>query len=483
MRILLPALVAVLVGMALLLPEFFPGSGRAPVDITIAETGSEATGKGMINITYSGIDKEGRPFSIYADSVDAAPARADLLLLTRPRAQILLKDGAELTLAAGSGAYDRARESVDLREQVTLRRGTDLVIRTSQARVELAAGEAFGDQLVDGEASFGALAGKGFHIADSGETSLASRSDWLPYRRQLESDFTPRARSASHPARSGASAAMIRTRMQSLVIAMALLGIALSPVYTATAAESGSDNRQRPGAILIDAAKGIEWIRTARLVIARGDARAKRDDQEVRAEVLTAHYRERHDGTIDVWRIDADGKVRYTSESESAFGERATYDVDKQVMTMSGGKQLGVTASASRITAEKELEYETRTLIARGNAVAVDGDRTVYGEVISVRLREQVEKGQSRLQQLEAEGNVRVITPEEDIRADRGAYNVESGVATLDGSVKIVKGTHELNGCRGETNLKTGVSRITACPGQSNGRVRGIILPESLKNQ
>lgn len=277
---------------------------------------------------------------------------------------------------------------------------------------------------------------------------------------------------------------MTRTRMQSLVIAMALLGVALSPAYAATAAEIGSDNRQVPGAILIDAAKGIEWVRTARLVIARGDARAKRDDQEVRAEVLTAHYRERPDGAIDVWRIDADGKVRYTSASENAFGERATYDVDKQVMTISGGEQVGVTASTSRITAEKELEYDTktRTLIARGNAVAVDGDRTVYGEVISVHLREQVEEGQSRLQQLEAEGNVRVITPEEDIRADRGTYNVESGVATLDGSVKIVKGTNELNGCRGETNLKTGVSRITACPGQSNGRVRGIILPKSLKN-
>ncbi len=102
---------------------------------------------------------------------------------------------------------------------------------------------------------------------------------------------------------------MTRTRMQSLVIAMALLGLALSPVYAATAAEIGSDNRQVPGAILIDAAKGIEWVRTARLVIARGDARAKRDDQEVRAEVLTAHYRERSDGSIDVWRIDADGKV------------------------------------------------------------------------------------------------------------------------------------------------------------------------------
>jgi lipopolysaccharide export system protein LptC len=168
LRILLPALVAVLVGLALLLPEIFPGSGRAPVDITIAKTGPEAGGKGMVNITYSGIDKEGRPFSISADSVDTAPVRADLLLLTRPYAHVLSKDGAKLTIAADSGVYDRARESVDLREQVTLWRGTDLTIRTSQARVELAAGEAFGDQLVDGEASVGALAGKGFHIADSG---------------------------------------------------------------------------------------------------------------------------------------------------------------------------------------------------------------------------------------------------------------------------------------------------------------------------
>ena len=91
----------------------------------MSEAGPDAAGKGMINITYSGIDDEGRPFSISADSVDAAPARADILLLTRPHAQVLLKDGAELTLAAKSGAYDRARETVDLREQVTLRRGTD----------------------------------------------------------------------------------------------------------------------------------------------------------------------------------------------------------------------------------------------------------------------------------------------------------------------------------------------------------------------
>jgi hypothetical protein len=46
--------------------------------------------------------------------------------------------------------------------------------------------------------------------------------------------------------------------------------------------------------------------------------------------------------------------------------------------------------------------------------------------------------------------------------------------------VKIVKGNNELYGCHGETNLNTGVSKLIACQGEADGRVRRIILPESL---
>lgn len=168
LRISLPALVAVLLGVTLLFPEIFSGSGRAPIDLPIAEKGSEAEGKGMVNITYSGIDKQGRPFSISADRVDSTPSTADVLRLTRPNAQVSLKEGGKLAIAAKSGAYDRTHETVDLQEQVTLRQGADLLIRTRQARADLRAGEAFGDQTVDGEASFGALTGHGFRIIENG---------------------------------------------------------------------------------------------------------------------------------------------------------------------------------------------------------------------------------------------------------------------------------------------------------------------------
>jgi lipopolysaccharide export system protein LptA len=158
-----------------------------------------------------------------------------------------------------------------------------------------------------------------------------------------------------------------------------------------------------------------------------------RDDQEVRADVLTAAYRERPNGSVEVWRIDADGNVRFTSPSDSAFGEKATYNIDEQFLTISGGDRVGVTTQSSRITAEEQIDYDRRArmLIARGNVVAVEGNRTLYRDIITVHLRERTD-GQSSLQRLEAD-NVRLVAADEDFRADRGTYDVDSDVATLDG--------------------------------------------------
>lgn len=172
LRILLPTLAALLLGLALLLPGIFSRSGRAPIDIAVVEQGREAEGKGMVNITYSGVDKQGRAFSIFAERVYSVPDRTDLLLLTRPDAQVTLRDGTKLSIAAESGTYDRAGNSVDLHRQVTLRHGPDLTVRTSQARVELEAASASGDQPVEGQGPFGTLAGQGFRIAESGDNIL-----------------------------------------------------------------------------------------------------------------------------------------------------------------------------------------------------------------------------------------------------------------------------------------------------------------------
>jgi lipopolysaccharide export system protein LptA len=267
-----------------------------------------------------------------------------------------------------------------------------------------------------------------------------------------------------------------------------LTAVTITVLCCAAVAEdriSANPSPEIPGSVTIDAAKGIEWLRKEQLLIARGDARAVRDALEVRAEAMTAHYRERPDGSVEVFQLDAEGNVLIASSSESSYSERAVYDLDNGLLTLSGGKQVGITTGANRITAEKEIEYDSkaRVIVARGHAVAVDEGRTLYGDVITVHLRERVE-GQSGIARIEANRVVRFVTPDEEIQADWGTYDAISGLATVSGSVKIFRGQNILNGCRGEVNVKTGVSTLLTCQDKGGGaRVQGVILPGSLKGK
>lgn len=260
-----------------------------------------------------------------------------------------------------------------------------------------------------------------------------------------------------------------------LAVTVALVAGAV-PASVGAAAESPPP----PGAVSIEADQGIEWQRGALLVIARGNAKAVRDDGTVQADVLTAHYREGPDGSSKVWKIDADGGVRLTMPDRSAFGDQGTYDVESGTLVLTG-KKVGLSTATNKITADKELEYDskTRILVATGNAVVVDGDRTVYGDVVTIHLRQDA-TGKTQPARLEANGHVRVVTPKDDIRADRGTYDVDRDFATVDGAVRIVQGANQLEGCHGEMDMRAGISRLSACPGGSTGgsRVQGLIVPK-----
>lgn len=255
---------------------------------------------------------------------------------------------------------------------------------------------------------------------------------------------------------------------------------------TATAADTSSTVPPPPGAITIDANQGIEWRRQAKLVIARGNAQAVRGTTQLNAQVLTAHYRDRPDGSSEVWKIDAEEDVRLKTPSETANGQRGSFNLDKHLLTLTGGPEISVTTSTNRITAHDEITYDTQSLVlvARGDAVATDPDQTLYGDVITVYLRDNPAEGQSRMQRLEAEGNVRLVTGEDEIRGDHGTYDADSGTATMIGSVKVTRGPNVITGCRGESNVRTGISTLYPCADSHSGssRVQGVILPEASKS-
>jgi len=230
--------------------------------------------------------------------------------------------------------------------------------------------------------------------------------------------------------------------------------------------------------IEIFADNGIEWQQENLIFLARGNARAVRGPVTVFADELRAYYRENPDGATDIWRLDANGKVRIETQGETAFGEKAVYQIDDGILVISGGRVRLVTGG-DEITADKQIEYweKKQMAVARGNALAVRKGKRLRADVLAAYFR--VDKnGENKLYRVDAFDRVKIVTDKSTATSNRAVYNVESGIATLTGSVKLVRGNSVLTGCSAEVNLNSGVSKIFSCPATTGGprkRAQGVL--------
>ncbi len=226
--------------------------------------------------------------------------------------------------------------------------------------------------------------------------------------------------------------------------------------------------------IEIQADEGIEWQQGGQVFLARGNARATRGEVSVHADVLRAYYRKNDEGGSEISRLDALGNVRIVSVGETAYGESGVYDVDQSILVLSG-KKVRLETAVDEITADQQLEYYDvkQMAVARGNAVARRENRTLKSDVL-VAYFERDKAGKSRVQRVEAFDNIHIVTAKDEAWADRGVYNVNTGIATLTGDVSIARGENVLAGCSAEVNLNTGISKLKSCA-TKNGRVRGLL--------
>ena len=264
---------------------------------------------------------------------------------------------------------------------------------------------------------------------------------------------------------------MIRT--PHILTLIALLWFALPATVNA---QSLGFSRGGDGPIQIEADDGIEWQRANQLYVARGNARARQGSVTVEGDELIAFYRPNAAGENEIYRIDANGNVRIISENEVAQSDKAVYDIDEGVLVMTGDN-IQLDTAEDTITARDSLEYyETKQYaIARGDALAVRGDRRVRADVLTAHFGDGLQ--QATMKRIDALGNVLVSTPTDIVRAEKGDYNPASGIATVTGSVKITRGDTQLNGERAEVNLESGESRLLSSP--SGERVRGLFLPKA----
>ena len=93
-----------------------------------------------------------------------------------------------------------------------------------------------------------------------------------------------------------------------------------------------------------------------------------------------------------------------------------------------GGKQ------PVEINADQAIEWhqDGRAYGARGNASAKRNDSTVFADVLTAYYREVPGKG-NEVFQLVADGNVRIVSPTQQVFGDHGVYDVDKQVAVVTG--------------------------------------------------
>jgi lipopolysaccharide export system protein LptA len=263
------------------------------------------------------------------------------------------------------------------------------------------------------------------------------------------------------------------------------------------------------GPIAISASEGMEWRQDQREVIARGNARAVRQNVTVTADQLIAFYRPKSGaatqpmqtaangpdiGSNEIYRVEAEGNVRIFTPTDQVQGDHAVYDLDKAVLVVTG-RALKLTTPNDVLTARDSLEYwsQKHMAVARGDAVVVtnDGRRlsadtlTAYTSDTPASPSQQQRQDEplvtsGKLQKVEAFGNVVVRTATDTAIGDRAVYTPETGIARLAGRVRITRGDNQLDGTEAEVNMKTGIARLLAGTG---GRVQGLVIPNDATNQ
>ena len=287
-----------------------------------------------------------------------------------------------------------------------------------------------------------------------------------------------------------------------LSMRIVVLAVFLAVPFYAHAQSLKLEGKDKP--IDVTAEQGFELQQDNKRVIARGNAKAVQGDVTVTSDELTADYRQKADGGNEVYRVFASGNVTMKSNSETATGDTAVYDFDKGVLVMEG-KVVTLVNPEGSVTAKRALQYwsNERVAVAEGSAMAVDKqNRKLYGDKLIAFFREDQDagttsgakktssvalpQGQGDITLLQGFGNVRMETEKEIVRGERGTYNIDTGIATLDGGVKITQNNSEVSGGFAVVNVKGGTSHIYQSAKQAgmqgvkeNGRVSALMAPKS----
>ena len=175
----LPTAAIVLIALALLYPTLRDALHRVAWAEKLA--GKLTPELAMVNLDYTGVDGQGRPFTVTADkAVRQAPDAASgqpaapstdqgIVTLQQPKAALKQDDGTATHLAAPAGTYDEAGQGVNLTGGVVTTRSDGVTLTSPDLAIDLKHGSAVTDKPAVATGNFGRIEGQGLRLEDGGK--------------------------------------------------------------------------------------------------------------------------------------------------------------------------------------------------------------------------------------------------------------------------------------------------------------------------
>ena len=227
--------------------------------------------------------------------------------------------------------------------------------------------------------------------------------------------------------------------------------------------------------ITLDADKEVIWDSQAQKMSAIGNAVATKGDMKVKAARMEAYYAKNNTtGKNTITEVHAYDNVIMTSPKANAYGDTLDYDVIKDEVILKG-RPAKLKTEKEVITAKDNITYypAQEKAVALGDVRATDKDNNKIFSEKMIAFFQKNEKGETIMDKVEIYDNVKIVTKDATVTADKVLYLPKIAVIKLFDNVLIDQQGNKLKGDFAETNLNTGKSRIIA--GQtSQGRVSGI---------
>ncbi|CAA7613078.1 conserved hypothetical protein [Candidatus Terasakiella magnetica] len=181
MKIALPSLAAILLGLVVVWPKLTLEDSRFQVGFAKLPSKDVET-LAMQNARYYGVDESNRPFAVSSDLAVQEPGDRDLIRLKAPKADFTSTGGANIVVDALSGIYHQSSKLLDLTGEVNLYHDAGYELHTASATIDLGRNLARGVEPVEGHGPQGQIRSMGFELQGKGREITFSGKSHLTLR-------------------------------------------------------------------------------------------------------------------------------------------------------------------------------------------------------------------------------------------------------------------------------------------------------------